>query len=124
MRGSHGRAAVASLAGLTREAHRTGPSKSLQDAGPARVRGRSGSTPRGTTMKKTVKKAIDRSISHDEIVTIEGGAPELNELSGLCNDSTQYAGEENTRVHEFWGEDDDGNAWRVHVVVDYALQQL
>lgn len=59
MRGSQGRAAVVSLAGLTREAHRTGPKRSPLDAGPARVLGRSGSTPRGTTMKKPRTRGPD-----------------------------------------------------------------
>lgn len=63
---------------------------------------------------QTVETAIDLSKSHNEIVTIVGGqhyAALCADLSDECEDSVD-AGE---RV-EFWGADDDGVEWRVHVL--------
>lgn len=54
-------------------------------------------------------QAIARSISHDEIVTIESSKEDLETLLEACDDSV-----DSDRVWEFWGENEDGQ-WRVHV---------
>ena len=53
-------------------------------------------------------QAIERSISHNEIVTIESTPEVLDQLLIECDDHVD-AGE---RI-EFWGTD-DGKEWRVH----------
>lgn len=54
--------------------------------------------------------AIARSISHNEIVTIDATKEDVATLIAECDDHVD-AGD----VHEYWGTDDDGNTWRVHV---------
>lgn len=63
---------------------------------------------------QTVADAISRSISHNEIVTIEAGTQRdaiEAELARECEGDTDA----NHDVHEFWGTDCDGAEWRVHV---------
>lgn len=60
--------------------------------------------------EQTVRQAIRDSIARDEIVHLEHDAAVVNELTALADDSADTAGE-----HEFWGEDNDGSSWRVHV---------
>ena len=66
-----------------------------------------------------ISNAIDRSISQNEIVTLEsdeiaraGNSVEAvcSELFAECEDSTDA-----DTVTEYWGKDIDGNEWRVHV---------
>lgn len=60
---------------------------------------------------QTVAAAIERSISHSEIVTIEAGSQREaieSQLADECEGSTPDAG-------EYWGENLDGEKWRVHV---------
>lgn len=74
-------------------------------------------------IKQLVAKAIARSISHNEIVTIresEGDASSesLNDALTLeCEDSARSA-----EVTEYWGVDLDDNTWRVHVHADRAVR--
>ena len=58
----------------------------------------------------TAEQAIARSVSHTEIVTIEYHAETAEDLSRLSDDST-----ETEKLTEYWGTDDDGHDWRVHV---------
>ena len=58
----------------------------------------------------TAEQAIQRSISHNEIVHIAHDSEAVEALTVRCDDHVE-ANEE----HEFWGTDDDGNEWRVHV---------
>ncbi len=58
------------------------------------------------------ERAIARSISHDEIVTIDYHAEASEELQLTCDDwvvNTAYG------LTEYWGTTDDGNEWRVHI---------
>ena len=57
----------------------------------------------------TAQDAIARSISHNEIITIDNTDENLEALLVECDDHTETGS-----VHEFWGTDDDGNEWRVH----------
>lgn len=63
-----------------------------------------------------VANAIARSLSHNEIVTIEAGSSRGDIESKLreeCDDfSTADVVSDTT---EFWGSDCDGDEWRVHV---------
>ena len=59
---------------------------------------------------KTTKRAIARSVSHTEIVTLEYNWETIQDLLVWSDDNV-----ETETVHEFWGTDDDGNEWRVHV---------
>jgi hypothetical protein len=57
------------------------------------------------------QEAIDRSISHNEIVTLRDDRDDdidLELLEDSCDDWN----------YEFWGKDDIGNDWRVHTIVD------
>lgn len=63
---------------------------------------------------QAVSDAIDRSISHQEIVTIRTGRhyeAVCMWLAEACEDSVVASGS----LTEFWGRNDDGDAWRVHV---------
>ena len=57
--------------------------------------------------------AIKRSISHDEIVTLDSATAEdvaaLNHLSDDSADNKAHG------ISEFWGTTEDGDEWRVHV---------
>jgi len=68
----------------------------------------------------TAKEAIDRSRSHDEIVTIDYDAEVLVALESECDGSVKANG-----VHEFWGNDSDSEndmLWRVHVLGAPSLE--
>jgi hypothetical protein len=54
--------------------------------------------------------AIERSISHNEIVTIRNNGDTLTELIISCDDYVDT----NEGLVEFWGKTDEGS-WRVHV---------
>jgi hypothetical protein len=58
----------------------------------------------------TAKHLIARSVSHNEIVTAEWSHDLETDLLCESDDSV-----ENGDVYEFWGCDDDGNEWRVHL---------
>ena len=59
-------------------------------------------------MKAT--KLIARSISHNEIAHGKWDAETAAELEALAEDSV-----ENGAVIEYWGSDDEGAEWRVHL---------
>jgi len=70
----------------------------------------------------TTQDAIDRSIFHNEIVTLRDDRDDdidLELLEDSCDD-WNYQGEDGncTHIYEFWGKDDIGNNWRVHTIVD------
>lgn len=56
-----------------------------------------------------IADAIDRSISHDEIVHLDYSDVVAADLLAECDDSV-----ENGDVVEYWGER-DGQPWRVHL---------
>lgn len=58
----------------------------------------------------TAQEAIERSISHNEIVHAEYDEDLATELQFACEDSA-----ENGDVYEFWGTTDGGSEWRVHL---------
>jgi hypothetical protein len=62
-------------------------------------------------MSKAIE-LITRSISHDEIAHARHDAETAAELAALSDDSV-----ENGAVIEYWGTDDDGAEWRVHLDV-------
>jgi hypothetical protein len=59
------------------------------------------------------EQAIERSVSHTEIVRLDG-AEHLPELSAQAEDWTSYV-DGNVRITEFWGRTGTGSEWRVHV---------
>jgi len=66
-----------------------------------------------------VKDAIERSVSHNEIVHL---SPDTGDIEAIClallvecDDNVEANG-----VAEYWGEDEDGEPWRVHVDSDTA----
>lgn len=69
--------------------------------------------------KTNVTQAIAQSIAQNEIVTLEyDGAPgekieAMHAKGDLLNECDDWA--ENGAVSEYWGTDDAGNIWRVHV---------
>jgi len=58
----------------------------------------------------TYDQAIDRSVSHNEIVFLDHDVTTMDQLAAACegcvvaNESTEY-----------WGAREDGEEWRVHV---------
>lgn len=63
----------------------------------------------------TATRAIARSQSHDEIVTLEADREVDAELSSLCDDSVDLTATMRRSAHEYWGQDADG-PWRVHTL--------
>jgi hypothetical protein len=61
-------------------------------------------------MSNVAEQAIQRSISHTEIVTIDYDAAVAADLAVECDDSVEA-----NEVTEYWGTDADGNEWRVHM---------
>lgn len=66
-------------------------------------------------MNNVVAKAIRQSVQQNEIVTINFNRVNYDseiptDLLVACDDSV-----ENGEVTEYWGTDDDGNEWRVHI---------
>jgi len=59
-----------------------------------------------------VDEAIERSISHNEIVTITAGPEAIDELSVRADDIVRVE----PMFWEFWGTE-NGEPWRVHVRV-------
>lgn len=68
-----------------------------------------------TMTSKIAIRAIDRSISHDEIVTIDYDADAQAQLEaareGMADVARQYG------HTEYWGVTVEGGEWRVHVRV-------
>jgi hypothetical protein len=58
----------------------------------------------------SAQQAIDRSISHDEIVHVADLNTISHDLMQECEDYTD-AGE---KITEYWGTDESGQDWRVH----------
>lgn len=56
------------------------------------------------------EQAIERSITHNEIVTIDSTKDDLEHLLYECEDSVDANG-----VWEFWGSPRSDAMWRVHV---------
>lgn len=61
------------------------------------------------TIYATAAEAIKTSVQQDEITRCERTADNLAALRDQCENHVE------ADEHEFWGEDDDGNEWRVHV---------
>jgi hypothetical protein len=64
-------------------------------------------------------QAIERSISHNEIVTIEWDAETESQLSMESDDTTGWMTEGDIATCEFWG-GDEGEEWRVHLTREVA----
>ena len=67
-------------------------------------------------MNNVAEQAIKRSISHNEIVTLDLAvipydSAILTDLLVACDDSVDA----NDNVTEYWGKTEEGNEWRVHV---------
>ena len=64
-------------------------------------------------MANVAEQAIQRSESHDEIVTIDYDAEGAETLAAECDDSVHANG-----MTEYWANDpdsEDGMTWRVHM---------
>lgn len=59
---------------------------------------------------QVVTDAIAQSITRDATITLDDAPGLRDELLGRSDDNAQTDG-----VAEYWGTDDDGNDWRVHV---------
>lgn len=62
---------------------------------------------------RTAQDAIARSVSHTEIVTLPYDEAVAGQLAVLADDSVEADG-----THEYWGTDEDGHEWRVHLRED------
>ena len=73
---------------------------------------------------QVVELAIDRSKSHNEIVTIRESETDVSAkaieraLYEECEGDVVTKSIRGNRFREFWGRDVDGNEWRVHVESD------
>jgi antitoxin component of MazEF toxin-antitoxin module len=63
-------------------------------------------------MHATAAEAIEASIARNEITRCERTDANIEDLLVLCDDSTDSNDES-----EYWGSDDEGNEWRVHVAL-------
>lgn len=63
---------------------------------------------------QVVAVAIDRSISHDEIVHVDGYRMRDAIIQAL-HDECENATDDGQGGTEFWGTNIDGENWRVHV---------
>lgn len=59
------------------------------------------------------QQAIERSVRHNEIVTIDHDQADWDSLLAASDDMAQHAGPDG--VAEFWGTTDSGSEWRVHM---------
>jgi hypothetical protein len=72
-------------------------------------------------IRESIEQAIRESIARDRIVTIGSDASIREALSSLADDSAEmsyYRGPDAPpgEMTEYWGTDDDGDHWRVHVL--------
>jgi len=63
---------------------------------------------------QAVAEAIDRSISHTEIVFVEASGHDYDAASEML-DAQAEDHAANGMVEEYWGADPDGSEWRVHL---------
>ena len=97
---------------MTKQAHSTGYHNDLPGA-PQLVTYADGTTVPVAVHRASVDvdHAIARSVSHNEIVTLDHSEELEAELMGRSEDNA-----ENGDTHEFWGTDDDDRSWRVHLL--------
>lgn len=75
----------------------------------------------------TPYRAIEDSIREDRIVVMraEIDTPEWENLNSALRDECDDYVEANDKIREYWGVNEDGDDWRVHVspkiVVDYSI---
>lgn len=67
----------------------------------------------------TAATAIARSVSHTEIVTVPWTAELEIDLLAACDDSA-----DTTDVQEYWGTDEDGAEWRVHLDTTARMETI
>lgn len=70
----------------------------------------------------TIETAIRESALRGQIVTIESDSLLADALAGRADDSVEMSYDRGPdaapgRLVEYWGTDEDGDAWRVHVMV-------
>lgn len=63
------------------------------------------------TIHATAAEAVAASIINNRIAHCQNTEENMTDLLAWCDDSADSA------EHEFWGIDDDGNHWRVHVAL-------
>lgn len=72
---------------------------------------------------KNVSEAIERSISHNEIVTLDWSPSREADLRARSDDSTDSQANNGAPIDEYWANDDAGGmAWRVHLYRAPAYQ--
>lgn len=69
-------------------------------------------------MNKQAEQAIDRSISHNEIVHIAATEEIDVALAEVCESSVETTNGAGLPTTEFWGTREDGEEWRVHTTTD------
>jgi hypothetical protein len=73
-------------------------------------------------MNITVQRAIEQSIRQNEIAKITGLRVDTQEWVDVVNDLAAESEDwvetsaDGATVREYWGKDEDGDDWRVHVV--------
>ena len=64
----------------------------------------------------TAADAIRRSVSHNEIITIDYTNATYSDLLHECEDHVDVGGYE-----DMWGTTESGQEWRVHVLINREL---
>jgi hypothetical protein len=70
-------------------------------------------------MNKQAEQAIDRSVSHNEIVHIAATEEIDAALTEVCESSVETQNGSGLPTTEFWGTREDGEEWRVHTTTDF-----
>lgn len=65
-----------------------------------------------SSVSASVRQAIDRSVSHDEIVTVPYSVDAATDLLALCDGDADGDTDDG---EEFWGTTNTGQFWRVHL---------
>jgi len=71
-----------------------------------------------TPKPMTAEQAIKESIRTNTVVHIDYDAEAVLTLGAECDDNARTQDGEGNGVWEYWGEDEDGSTWRVHVTVE------
>lgn len=66
-------------------------------------------------MNLELRQAIGESANQNKIVCLTALGTLQAELLEACDDYAETADEEGKLLLEFWGEDEDGNPWRIHL---------
>lgn len=71
-----------------------------------------------TPAEKSVARAIAESAAENRIVILAWTEDRHAALARECEDTVQASPRGTVDTYEYWGTDEDGDEWRVHLVRD------